>query len=557
MTEQSPRSEIRDSIVRELIEKVRKRSYGQYLVSMRLERIRLFEGGVIDFDFPVTALIGPNGGGKSTVLGAAACIYDGTDPHKVFRKSRVGDDTMNDWRIEYELVDRTTNPKGSVRADLAFANDIWNRSGIFIRPVKSFGITRTVPASENQNFAFRRKLSANNPQKSNIIVEQRDLPNIESVKREAERILGNTLAEFRLIEATISTFGKKALRQKKKRPKTQLVSEEVQSDGTIITIRKSFAPAEAEAQREPTLPPRSVATQLIYVGANTRSQYSEFHFGSGESSVIRMVADIEELPNGSLVLIEEIENGLHPLAVRRMVEYLIDVSNRKGIQCLFTTHSDYALVPLPSEGIWAAIDGRLQQGKLSVEVLRAVSGRVDKQVAVFVEDEFAKTWLEAVLREKLSERFEQVGVYAVFGDGNAVKVHVGHANSPATTMKSACYLDGDSEQADDVALRVFRLPGGMPESTVFDDVLKNMSSNIALLTAACQRPQDKQDKVAEIITDVSRTNRDPHLLFNQIGIKLGFVPEAIVRGALLSVWIQENEAQVESIHQNIRGLLDS
>ena len=94
-----------------------------------------------------------------------------------------------------------------------------------------------------------------------------------------------------------------------------------------------------------------------------------------------------------LVLIEEIENGLHPISVRRMVDYLIDVAKRKNIQTVFTTHSDYALAPLPSEAIWATIDGKLQQGKLSIEVLRSVSGRIDKRLAIFVEDEFAQNWL--------------------------------------------------------------------------------------------------------------------------------------------------------------------
>ena len=66
------RSEIRDSVIRSLLEKVRKADYGQYLLAVRLEKIRLFRGAQVNFDFPVTALVGPNGGGKSTILGATA-----------------------------------------------------------------------------------------------------------------------------------------------------------------------------------------------------------------------------------------------------------------------------------------------------------------------------------------------------------------------------------------------------------------------------------------------------------------------------------------------------
>jgi predicted ATPase len=59
--------------------------------------------------------------------------------------------------------------------------------------------------------------------------------------------------------------------------------------------------------------------------------YSEFHFGAGESSVIRMVSQIELAEDQALILIEKIENGLHPVATVRMVEYLIEAAERKRI----------------------------------------------------------------------------------------------------------------------------------------------------------------------------------------------------------------------------------
>ena len=42
-----------------------------------------------------TALIGPNGGGKSTVLGAAACAYREMRPGLFFPKSSIGDTSMS------------------------------------------------------------------------------------------------------------------------------------------------------------------------------------------------------------------------------------------------------------------------------------------------------------------------------------------------------------------------------------------------------------------------------------------------------------------------------
>ena len=84
-------SEIRESQIRSLLEKVKKQSYGQYLLAIRLEKARIFQGAHIRFDFPVTAIIGPNGGGKTTILGAAACAYRSANLVNFFPRNPIGD----------------------------------------------------------------------------------------------------------------------------------------------------------------------------------------------------------------------------------------------------------------------------------------------------------------------------------------------------------------------------------------------------------------------------------------------------------------------------------
>lgn len=536
MNDYEYKSEIRDSLIRELIEKVRKQSYERYLLSIRLENIRLFHGAHINFDFPVTALIGPNGGGKSTILGSIAILHKSIHPKTVFRKSRVGDDAMDNWKIEYELVDKVANPKGTVRAEVTFQKEKWSGNGIIHRPVKILGISRTVPALENASFAFKKKLTTPDTPEDNTTISTKEIEGFDNIKHEAERILGKALGNFQLLEVTFTTI-------KKHIQKQTTVSRQILDDGSVQITKRKIDPIERVTT--------SQQKYLVYVGDNSGIRYSEFHFGAGEASVIRTVAEIETIPESSMVLLEEIENGLHPLAVRRLVEYLMNVAKRRNLQTVFTTHSDYALAPLPPEAIWASIDGKLEQGKLTIEVLRAVSGRVDKKLAIFVEDDFAKSWIEAVIREKLGNRIEEIGVYPLHGDGNAVKTHLGHMANPAIQFHSICFIDGDSKQKDDDGKRIVRLPGLVPESTVFDAVLGNLAKNIALLTAACQRSLDKQGVVEKVVRDISHTNRDPHLLFNRIGLDLGLVPEAIVRGAFLSIWIQENPDEVNSIKEPI------
>ncbi len=321
-------SEIRHSQLSELFDRVRRYNYSKYLRSVRLTKVRGFSGAAVSFDFPVTALVGPNGGGKSTVLGAAACAYKAVKPGLFFPKSSIGDNSMSQWSIEYELIDKEVNPNNPIRRRSVFRQLRWVRGDVVNRRVSYFGIARTVPAGERPEFKklMRPSYVHNEPLES--------LPN--QAASEIEHILGRSVREFK---------------------------------HTNIAGGKTF-----------------------HVGWNRGNEYSEFHFGAGESSIIRIVTEIELVPESSLILIEEIENGLHPIATQRLVEYLIAAAKRRRIQAIFTTHSDDALSPLPQEAVWSCLDGQTQQGKLSVKTLRAISGKVDTALAIFTEDDFGASW---------------------------------------------------------------------------------------------------------------------------------------------------------------------
>ncbi|MCT1605082.1 ATP-dependent nuclease [Dermacoccus nishinomiyaensis] len=331
------KSEIRDSTIAALSERVRKRTYTKYLSGMRLVKLRGFSDVEVRFDFPVTALIGPNGAGKTTILGAAGLIYDSVPPRRFFAKSGSYDGSMRGWRIEYELIDRDRQGSPSLSRTASYLKAKWNRDAVE-RVVVISGISRTLPASERKDtyrfikgdFAGAREVT---------------FPN--EVVNAVENILGKAAANYLQVDA------------------------DVEGKNSIYAVRAS---------------------------GQDEDSYSEFHFGAGEASIIRIVSRIEEAPNDSLLLIEEIENGLHPVATRRLVEYLIEVARRKSCQVIFTTHSNDALAPLPTEAVWSTYRGRVTQGKLDIAALRTLTGQVEAQLAVFTEDAFAAMFAEVTLR---------------------------------------------------------------------------------------------------------------------------------------------------------------
>ena len=370
-------SEIRDSEINELLEKVERRNYGKYLLKLRLNPIRGFEDQVIKFDFPVTALIGPNGGGKTTVLGAAACAYISEKPSRFFSKSGSLDNSMQNWKILYELIDRDINAKESIQRTAKFKSYKWYRDNMS-RTVSIFGVSRTVPATERNE--MRKCASTVFKYDSSQVEKFNDL-----VVSAASKVLGKNLSGYSQIKI---------------------------DDNGRVTLLQGLT--------------------------DNNISFSEFHFGAGESSVIRMIMKIESLDENSLVLIEEIENGLHPIATQRMVEYLIDFSKRKKSQVIFTTHSNDALLPLPPKAIWAAINNTLFQGKLNVKSLRTITGQIEASLAIFVEDEFAKMWIETIVSDDSSIIENSLEIHAMAGDGTAVAINKYHNDDPSVKFKSIC-----------------------------------------------------------------------------------------------------------------------
>jgi predicted ATPase len=484
------KSEVRPSTIQNLLDRAAKKKYSQYLVKATLRHVRGFISQPVSFDFPVTAIIGPNGGGKTTVLGAAAIAYRDMAPRRFFAKGGKYDPSMQDWSIEYEILDRNQSPNDSFKRTASFKSSKWNRDAIS-RPVQMFGITRTVPANEQKKYL---KLAT-----SKFAVPNEQIENLPAEAVTAiSRILGKDASLYK---------------------------------------RLNIHPGGGE----------------FFLTGMTKNgeEYSEFHFGAGESSVIRMVSVIESAPSESLILIEELENGLHPVATVRMTEYLIEVADRRKIQVIFTTHSDDALRVLPSQAIWVATNDRIFQGKLDIKSLRAITGETDpnSKLVIFVEDRFAKIWTEAILRQIPKIALDHIEIHPMKGDGTAVSVHTHRKEDPSISTPSICLIDGDTLQIEDSKAGIFRFPGAAPECEVFDEVLARWSTYGGKTAVALLQRFEDDSKVKAICEQVRLTNMDTHLLFAQVGEKLGLIPEETVSHAFANIYAQLKTDKIASFLQ--------
>ena len=79
------------------------------------------------------------------------------------------------------------------------------------------------------------------------------------------------------------------------------------------------------------------------------TRYSEFHMSSGERTIVRISKDISRLKN-ALVLIDEVDTGLHPYTQRQAMLELQRSALRQKLQIIVASHSPVVLDSVPPEG---------------------------------------------------------------------------------------------------------------------------------------------------------------------------------------------------------------
>ena len=352
----------------------------------------------IEFDYPITAFAGKNGSGKTTLLAMAACAYHNNNIHGYKLKSRK--------RNYYTFSDFFIQTQDEIRQDgitigYKFLHNSWKGriAGIGYQRMQKrkggkwskyekrinknvvyLGIDRIVPQTEKKVF------------KSYIKNFQDGVDDgwYKDVKKYVGQILGKNYSEFKIKKAGAYNL--------------QLVKE------TGIT-------------------------------------YSGFNMGAGEKALFELFSIIHECSLNSgktLIIIDEIELGLHEEAQRKLIHSLKEICDKFKFQIVCTTHSAAILDSLPPEGRFY-ID---KTGDETV-VIKGISGAFaagrlaenhSNELDIYVEDEIAVKLITACF--KLESR-QRVGLIPV-GSFAAVCRQLSSAyRHPRLKNKSIAILDGD------------------------------------------------------------------------------------------------------------------
>ncbi len=353
----------------------------------------------IEFNYPITAIAGANGIGKTTILQLIACLYHNDDnAYKPYRfsnsKKAKSYYTFRDFFIHFKGEDKSEGSEILYEYTTGKANKTHtlkkgkNWSPYNRRPKRVtdfYGVSRVIPAHE-----------------------------------------------FAMIKNTFSSS-------------TATFTSQTLSSSNIETIRgilcKSLTSVDVNSSGRTNF-------SLNRIHLTDGLAYSNFNMGAGEEVIIALISRISELPDFSIVLIEELELGLHPKAQTLLINSLFEIVFDKKLQLIFTTHSPFLFDAIPKEG---RILLRKHSNKLEVIykpssslAFSELTGKTPKELTVYVEDKVAKLMLETLLDSATRKR---IYITDVGSKENLVRMIGSHYRNESLG-KAVAIADGDLKEKE-------------------------------------------------------------------------------------------------------------
>ena len=442
------------------------RHRNEALAEVRIRKLRGIWDLRFPFDYPVSVLAGPNGSGKSTVLFACACAYQvpGRGPRDFVpgnlfpdftsRQPAVSSDATQPTEIEFHYLHHGER-----------LSMVWKRGRTWKR-------------------SFTSRTGDSQPVRQ---VYLRTLANLTSP------------AEVR----SILQLGRKPVR-------TETLDHE------LLILAHRVLPWRYHDLK---LVSGQSTRDLLFAEVDDvkRTSYSEFHMSSGERTILRISKDISQLEN-ALVLIDEVETGLHPYTQQQAMLELQRLALRRGLQIMVATHSAVVLDSVPPEArIFLDRDdatGQVRQAPPYRDIFqKALYGTSRDQLSILCEDVVA----EGVIRGVLDVLNVELGLLhgdVVIGRNTGRNEFPGHISMLAKFDKLSGFilvLDGDSRAMEDKlravaeqhghALQLLFLPGdGPPEQWLWDTVRK--------------RPDEYAVRLGLTAADMQKSMHDLERLFN-------------------------------------------
>lgn len=192
-------------------------------------------------------------------------------------------------------------------------------------------------------------------------------------------------------------------------------------------------------------------TVKLHLRGDGAATYSEAHAGSGEYAVVRLVDEIKGAKERSLILLDEPEVSLHPGAQAKLMDFIRQETLRRGHQVVISTHSPALAASLPPQAIKVfGYDSARHRVVLLADSCSPTEAfahlghtTVGSQPRLIVEDELAAEIARAALRRHAPKKLDALKIVPFPGGADGLVKNVLSSLAIGGFDKAAVLLDGD------------------------------------------------------------------------------------------------------------------
>ncbi|WP_082152448.1 ATP-dependent nuclease [Candidatus Rhodobacter oscarellae] len=365
-------------------------SWPKRLEWLEIKNIRGWEEQRIDFDFPIVAIVGENGSGKSTILQSAACSFRNQGGANYFPTEFFPEtawDSLNDAAIRVGIKQGPNHSNHSIRKP----STRWlGQPERPLRPVRYLDLSRLQPVGTRVGYARIAKTRHNEAHAVNFDEQQ--------IHR-MSAIMGRTYNDAKMAKTSIDPNRDIPVLTKEHRPYSGF--HQGSGETTVAELLQTDLPKHGLVlidEIESSLHPRAQRRLMRDLATVTRTQ---------ECQVV--------ITTHSPYILEEL-----PLEARI---YILENAGEKTIAR--GVSPQFAMTKMDDENY--------------------------PEVEVFVEDDRAKIWLESILSVHHQDVVQKVSIIP-FGSAN-LGVALGQITSQGRFPRpTVVFLDGDQDDATGCSL---------------------------------------------------------------------------------------------------------